>query len=172
MRAEKPYASPLKSIYDLEKRTQILSDKIFRARICLCVWKDAKYNEIQMLIGATKLNAKQIMHRITTQVILDTPLSAWCRGSPCVTLLGAVWLCSGCDVSCQTLQWVMCVLVWWCEISRVHVQVGDTQPLKPHQYSFTPSGFRLSAVMKPVFIHTHMQGGVCVYIYVYICMHF
>lgn len=66
--------------------------------------KNAKHNEVQMLIGATKLHAKQIMHRIIMQVTLDTPLTAWSRGSPCVTLLGAVWVCSGCDVSCQTLQ--------------------------------------------------------------------
>lgn len=59
----------------------------------------------------------------------------------------------------------MCVLVWWCEI-WVQVQVGDIQPLKPHQHSFSPSGFRLSAVMKPVFTQTHMQE--CIYVY----MHF
>lgn len=40
--------------------------------------KNAKHNEVQTLIGATKLNAKQIMHRVIKQVTLETPLAAWC----------------------------------------------------------------------------------------------
>lgn len=119
-----------------------------------------------MLIGATKLNAKQIMHRIIMQVTLDTLLTAWCRGSPCVTLLGcalgvmtAVKRSSElCVLWCGSVKSPECRYRWVTSNLWNHINTASVLQVSDFQQSWS------------LYLHTHTCRGVCVYIYMHAFM--
>lgn len=123
--------------------------------------ENAKHNEVQMLIGANELNAKQILHRIITHITFYTPLPD--AAAACVCCLGQSR--SGCDVSCLMLQWIKHVTVWRHVIFRAHVYCGW------HSTSATTSICtvrRVSGFQESWGLHLHTSVHMPVYIHAFL----